>query len=89
MRIIAYRTLRDHWETPGRADSRAPLVQWFAITEKADWGSPSQLKDQFRTASFVGERVVFKIASNKYRLVVVIKYRWRMVYVRLIGTHAE
>jgi mRNA interferase HigB len=89
MRIIAYKTLREHWEQPGRSDSREPLVQWFAVVEAADWAGPAQLKDQFRSASFVGDRVVFNIAGNKYRLVTVVKYRWRMVYIRFVGTHSE
>ncbi len=89
MRIIAYKTLREHWERPGRADSQEPLTQWYAVTERADWTGPAQLKDQFRSASFVGDRVVFNIAGNKYRLVVVVKYKWSMVYVRFVGTHVE
>jgi len=64
-------------------------VQWYAIVEKADWSGPASLKDQFRSASFVADRVVFNIASNKYRLVVVVKYQWRMIYIRFIGTHGE
>lgn len=31
MRIIAYNTLRDHWEKPGRGDSEKPLRDWFNI----------------------------------------------------------
>lgn len=89
MRVIAYRTLQEHWEKPGRTDSREPLVQWFAVVDKADWVGPAPLKDQFRSASFVGDRVVFNIAGNKYRLVTAVKYRWRMVYIRFVGTHAE
>lgn len=89
MRIIAYKTLREHWEKPGRGDSRDSLVQWFAVVEAADWAGPAQLKDQFRSASFVGDRVIFNIAGNKYRLVTAVKYRWRMVYIRFVGTHAE
>ncbi|MCW2249455.1 mRNA interferase HigB [Azospirillum fermentarium] len=89
MRIIAYKMLREHWERPGRADSQEALTQWYAITERADWAGSAQLKDQFRSASFVGDRVVFNIAGNEYRLVVVVKYKWRMVYIRFIGTHAE
>ncbi len=89
MRIIAYKTLREHWEKPGHGDSREPLTQWYAIAEKADWTGPAPLMDQFRNASFVGERVVFSVAGNKYRLVVVVKYKWRMVYIRFVGTHAE
>ena len=32
---------------------------------------------------------VFNISGNKYRLVSVIQYRWRIVYIRHILTHAE
>jgi mRNA interferase HigB len=32
---------------------------------------------------------VFNIAGNKYRIVVWINYPYRVVYVRLIGTHAQ
>jgi len=28
-------------------------------------------------------------SGNKYRLVVVVKYQWRMIYIHLIGTHGE
>ncbi len=47
------------------------------------------MKTQFRAASFVGDRVVFNIGGNKYRLVVFINYPFRRVYVRFVGTHAE
>jgi len=44
----------------------------------------------FRSASFVGgNRVVFNIAGNKYRLVVKINYAYRMVYIRFVGTHKK
>ena len=33
--------------------------------------------------------MVFNIAGNKYRLVVVVKYQWRMIYIRFIGTYGE
>jgi mRNA interferase HigB len=32
-------------------------------------------------------RAVFNIAGNKYRIVVWINYAYRVVYIRLIGTH--
>jgi mRNA interferase HigB len=33
--------------------------------------------------------VVFNIGGNKYRLIVVVHYRVRTIYIRFIGTHAE
>ena len=89
MRIIAYSTLRQHWEKPGRADSEEALIAWFNIAKASDWTTPADIKEQYRSASFVGERVVFNIAGNKYRLVVCPNYKWRTIYVRFVGTHAE
>lgn len=89
MRIIALKTLRAHWERSNRQDSEQPLKAWFAVTAKADWKTPGDVKTQFRSASFVGDRVIFNIAGNKYRLVAYINYPYRIVYIRFVGTHAE
>lgn len=40
-------------------------------------------------ACAVGDRVVFNIAGNKYRLVTYINYGFYTVYVRFVGTHNE
>jgi len=89
MRIFAYNTLREHWEQPGRGDSEKPLRDWFNIVKASDWPDTAAVKAQFRSVSFVGERMVFNIAGNKYRLVAYVNHQWRTVYVRFIGTHAE
>ena len=34
------------------------------------------------------ERIVFNIKGNTYRVVVAIKFEFRAVYIRFIGTHA-
>ena len=90
MIVIAPRKLREHWEKPGRGDSEAPLKAWLELTEHAEWSSPADVKDQYRHASFVGnDRVVFNIAGNKYRLVVLVHYNKRTLYIRFVGTHRE
>jgi mRNA interferase HigB len=89
MRIISRRTLREHWEKPGRGDSEVPLIDWFNIVRGADWPDTAAVKAQFRSASFVGNRIVFNIAGNKYRLVAGIDHRYRTVYVKWVGTHRE
>lgn len=89
MRVIAFRSLREHWQKPGRSDSERPLRAWHAEVERADWDGPAALKAAYRSASFVGDRIVFNVAGNKYRLVVWVNYPFRTVYVRFVGTHAE
>lgn len=89
MRIIAKRTLREHWEKPGRHDSEQPLKAWHAIASRASWKHFADVRSQFGSASAVGDRVVFNIAGNKYRLVVQINYDFQIGYVRFVGTHIE
>src|SRR5260370_21057081 len=89
MRVIAIKMLRDFWRKVGCEDAEQPLKSWYAEAIKASWSKTSDIKEQFRHASFVGDRVVFNIAGNKYRLVVFIKYSSRTVYIRFIGTHKQ
>jgi mRNA interferase HigB len=91
VRIIAKRTLRRFWEGhPNHADARGPLLAWHAEVRRAVWGTPADIKAQFRSASILkSRRAVFNIAGNKYRLVVHVRYDLGRVYVRFIGTHRE
>ena len=89
MRVIAISSLRAHWRRPGRGDGEQPLKAWHRLVSRASWRTPADVKASFRSASFVGERVVFNIATNKYRLVVWINYPYQTAYVRFVGTHAE
>ncbi len=88
MRIIAISTLRNFWEKNG--DAEEPLKAWFQEVKLADWTTPHQVKVMYRNASVIGgNRIVFNIAGNKYRLIVKFNYPYRIGYVRFIGTHAE
>jgi mRNA interferase HigB len=87
MRVIAKRTLREFWLR--YPDAEEPLLAWYREVEKEDWSNPAQVKQKYGSASFVGNRVVFNIKGNDYRLVVWINYPGRIVYVRFVGTHKE
>ena len=88
MRIIAKSPLRDFWEQ--HPDAKQPLTARFREVQQADWDMPAKVKARYANASIVaGNRVVFNIKGNHYRLVVKINYPYRMVYVRFVGTHAE
>jgi len=88
MRIIAKRPLREFWER--HANAKGPLLAWYNEVQKEDWDTPAKVKKKYRSASIVGgNRVVFNIKGNSYRLVARINYAARIVYVRFVGTHAE
>jgi mRNA interferase HigB len=88
VRIIARGTLRDFWLKHG--DSEQPLKAWFQEAQQAEWSNPSEVKANYANASILKHgRVVFNIAGNKYRLVVMINYKSAIVFIRFIGTHEE
>lgn len=88
MRIIALGTLRDFWKKHPQAE--IPLRSWYALASRADWRRPSGIKADYASASFMaGNRVVFNIKGNDYRLVVAVHYDRGMMYVRFVGTHRE
>jgi len=91
MRVIAVSTLKRFYESePAYIDAKAQLEAWYGFTKKADWASPADVKSDFGHASILrGGRVVFNIAGNKYRLVVMINYPHRVVYIRFVGTHSQ
>ena len=90
MHVIKRKTLIQFYEQPGRQDAKEPLEAWYYEVNHAQWASPTDVKDYYRSASILKDnRVVFNIAGNKYRLVVRIDYDSKTVFVRFIGTHQE
>lgn len=90
MHIISKKKLRIFWEIPQYRDAEHPLKTWYAEANQAAWRSPADVKSQYRSASILhGNRIVFNIAGNKYRLVVKVHYNIGRVYIRFVGTHAD
>jgi len=88
MRIIALKALRDFWERHPQAE--VPLRAWHAIASRADWRSPADVKTAYRAASFLGgNRVVFNIKGNEFRMVVAVHYNRGLIYIRFVGTHQQ
>jgi len=88
MRVIAKRTLREFWER--HADVKPQLQAWLENAERAAWNTPRDIQDIYGVdAVLPGNRAVFNIKGNNYRLVVQIHYNTGIVYIRFIGTHAE
>lgn len=88
MRIISRSTLIEYYSR--NPDARTALEEWFQKTRRADWSCFADVKRTFGSADNVGnQRYVFNIRGNNYRLVAVVKFTIRTVYIRFVGTHPE
>jgi mRNA interferase HigB len=88
MRVIAVKTLKEFWDL--HADAEQPLKAWFHEAKAANWESFQEIKARFNSADVIhGNRVVFDIKGNRYRLIVKIHYNTGIIFIRFIGTHAE
>jgi mRNA interferase HigB len=88
VRVISRARLREFWERHPQAEG--PLKAWFQEAEAADWLTTTDIRKRYPSADFLKDnRVVFNIGGNKYRLVVLIKYEYHLIYIRFVGTHTE
>ena len=66
------------------------LNEWWTKAKEADWSNSQDVKQTFNSVDSVGnDRYVFNIRRNKYRLVTMIHFPVRTVYIRFVGTHKE
>ena len=88
MRVIARKTLRDFWIK--HADCEQQLKSWYQEAVKCEWKNTNDIKKDYPSASILGgNRVVFNIKGNNYRLIVKISFQYQMLWIRFIGTHKE
>jgi mRNA interferase HigB len=72
------------------ADAIEPLNRWYQETKKANWKKFNDVKSTFGSVDAVGnDRYVFNIKGNDYRMVAMIFFDIRTVFIRFIGTHSE
>jgi len=88
MRVIARKTLKDF--RTRQADAEPALRAWFHEARSVRWKSFAAIKARYRSADALpGNRVVFNLKGNAYRLVVHIHYHTGIVFIRFVGTHAD
>lgn len=88
MVVIAYTKIKAHYKK--RADSKDPLNNWYLLACTANWNKLTDIRKDVSDVEYVGnDRYVFNIRGNKYRLVVMILFQVRTIFIRFIGTHAE
>jgi mRNA interferase HigB len=90
--LIKRETIEDFMIVQAR--SRPSFEDWLAKIKRADWQTPEDIRDTFKSADILGnscDRVIFNIGGNLYRLIAKYSFGATKVhlYIKWIGTHAE
>lgn len=87
MRVISRQAILQFSEK--HPDALAPLLNWYRIAKRVDWGSLADVRNDFAHADIVGRRTVFNIHGNDYRLIARVNYETKRVFILHILTHSE
>lgn len=86
MVIISKAVLRDF--SNSNANAEIPLVDWYELVKKADWKNFNEMRKTFNSFDAVGnDCYVFNIKGNSYRLIALIIFKVRTVFILFVGTH--
>ena len=88
MRIITKKRIDDY--SKKEPEAKTALEDWHNKTKNADWNNFADVRKTFNSVDSVGNgRYVFNIKGNSFRLIALIKFTLKLVYIRFIGTHKE
>lgn len=70
--------------------AKEPLLKWYHKTVLSDWADFHSIKQTFNSVDSVGnDRFVFNISGNNYKIVAMIHFNKRTIYIRFVGTHKQ
>jgi mRNA interferase HigB len=88
MVIFSYGTLKKFYKK--YPDSEEALNIWYGCVKRSDWSNYHEMKEMFNSVDAVGnDRFVFNVRGNKYRIVAMIFFDVRTVYIHFIGLHKD
>jgi len=71
-------------------DASQALWRWYELVKYANWSNFGEMRSAFNSLDAVGNnRYVFNIKGNHYRLIAMIFFNKRIVFIRFVGTHEE
>ena len=72
------------------ADAKDALEEWYTKAKKSEWASFDDVKQTFNSVDSIGnDRYVFNIKGNQYRLVGLILFNRKIIFIRFVGPHKE
>lgn len=85
--VIAWRSLQQFAER--HRDALPALQRWYDAARRATWRNLIDVRKEFPAADAVGPLTIFNIRGNRYRLITRIDYRWQVIFIKAVHTHAE
>ena len=80
MRIVTFKRIEAFIKKQPNSD--IGLHYWYIKTRRSDWNNFADVKETFNSVDYVGNnRYVFNIKGNNYRLVVIIIFASKKVYI--------
>lgn len=79
----AARVLGTH---PGTKEA---LAAWFRLLDTNEFSNFNEIRKTFGGADYVAPFTLFDVGGNKLRIITVIHYNRRCVYIRHVLTHRE
>ena len=88
MVVISKAAIREFCEK--HPDAESALGDWYEHVSEANWKSFAEMKRNVNAVDFVGnDRYVFNIRGNRYRLIALVIFKVRTVFILFIGTHSD
>lgn len=79
--------LRAFWQEHPEAQSA--LRGWHSVMEQVEFSDFHHVREFFNSADYVPPYTVFDVGGNNYRVIVIIRYRFKKVFVQRVMTHRE
>lgn len=87
MHIITQKRI---WEAKEKwPHSATALDAWYRLLSKLEPKDFAEMKQTFPSVDKVGDKHVFDIGGNKLRLIAVVDYPFKKVYIRAVLDHKE
>ncbi|XGA64548.1 type II toxin-antitoxin system HigB family toxin [Duganella sp. BuS-21] len=65
------------------------MQAWRKAIESREFGSYADLKSVFPSVDKVADYYVFNVGGNKYRVVTIVRFNQKKIFVRDVFTHKE
>ena len=69
--------------------SEQELLRWFKVARSADWACLLDVRHSYASADLVGQVLIFNILNNQLRLITVVSWRSKRIYIKALLTHKQ